>query len=202
MEGLSKRNRKRVCLSSAGESQDHPADWFPGAAGLPKGGHMVLRRLSSDVCVKSRLLCPWDFPGKNTRVGSSPFSRGTSRSRDQTRVSCVSCSGRQILVPWSHLGSPDTMNELRHVQHNKMKWVRWEKNFHRILGVRMLCQDNVTASKCCMYGGSWQGTSVTEQTHVWLSVLGTASGYRSRMTPCILHCSYNRKLPSTPPQQN
>ena len=51
MEGLSKRNRKRVCLHSAGESQDHPTDWFPGAAGLPKGGHMVLRRLSSDMCV-------------------------------------------------------------------------------------------------------------------------------------------------------
>ena len=169
------------------------------------------------MCVWSRSVIPlWDpmdcnLPGSSVhgifqpRILEwvpTPFSRGISRSRDQTRVSCVSCSGRRILVPWSHLGSPDTMNELRHVQHNKMKWVRWEKNFQRILGVRMLCQDNVTASKCCMYGGSQQGTSVTEQRHVWLSVLGAASGYRSRMTPCILHCSYNRKLPSTHPQQN
>ena len=58
---MQKRNRKTVCLRSAGESQDHPADWFPGAAGLPKGGHMVLRRLSLDVCVKSLSQFPlWD----------------------------------------------------------------------------------------------------------------------------------------------
>ena len=139
MEGLSKRNRKTVCLRSAGESQDHPADWFPGAAGLPKGGHMVLRRLSSDVCVKSLSQFPlWD-PMDCSLPGSSvhgifqarilewvaiPFSRGTSQPRDQTHISYVSCIGRWILVPRSHLGSPDTMNELRHVQHNKTKWVR------------------------------------------------------------------------------
>ena len=139
MEGLSKRNRKTVCLRSAGESQDHPADWFPGAAGLPKGGHMVLRRLSLDVCVKSLSQFPlWD-PMDCNLPGSSvhgifqarilewvaiPFSRGTSQPRDQTRVSRVSCIGRRILVPRSHLGSPDTMNELRHVQRNKTKWVR------------------------------------------------------------------------------
>ena len=34
-----------------------------------------------------------------------PFSRGSSQPRDQTRVSCVSCIGRQILYPLSYLGS-------------------------------------------------------------------------------------------------
>ena len=35
-----------------------------------------------------RLLCPWDFAGKNTGL---PFSTGgSSRPRDRTRVSCVS----------------------------------------------------------------------------------------------------------------
>ena len=33
-----------------------------------------------------------------------PFSRGSSQPRDQTRVSCVSCIGRQILYPLSYLG--------------------------------------------------------------------------------------------------
>ena len=32
--------------------------------------------------------------------------RGSSLLRDQTRVSCVSYIGRQILLPLSHLGSP------------------------------------------------------------------------------------------------
>ena len=34
------------------------------------------------------------------------FCRGSSQHRDQTRVSWVSCMGRQILYPLSHLGSP------------------------------------------------------------------------------------------------
>ena len=46
----------------------------------------------------ARLLCPpWDFPGKNTRVAIS-FSRGSSQTRDLTRVSCIS---RWILYHWA-----------------------------------------------------------------------------------------------------
>ena len=33
-------------------------------------------------------------------------SRGSSRSKDQTHVSCVSCPGRWVLLHWRHLGSP------------------------------------------------------------------------------------------------
>ena len=35
----------------------------------------------------ARLLCPWDSPGKNTRVGNISFSRGSSRLRGWTWVS-------------------------------------------------------------------------------------------------------------------
>ena len=42
----------------------------------------------------ARLLCPWSFSGKNTGVGCRFHSRGSSRPRDRT---CISCSGRQIL---------------------------------------------------------------------------------------------------------
>ena len=38
-------------------------------------------------CSPTRLLCPWDSPGKNTGVGS--FSRGSSQPRNQTQVSCI-----------------------------------------------------------------------------------------------------------------
>ena len=37
----------------------------------------------------SRLLCPWDFPGKSTGVGSHSFSKGSSPPRDQTWVSWI-----------------------------------------------------------------------------------------------------------------
>ena len=37
----------------------------------------------------TRLLCPWDFPGKSTGVVASPFSRGSSWPRDQTQVPCL-----------------------------------------------------------------------------------------------------------------
>ena len=39
----------------------------------------------------TRLLCPWDSPGKNTGVGCHASSRGSSWTRDWTRVSCISC---------------------------------------------------------------------------------------------------------------
>ena len=37
----------------------------------------------------TRLLYPWNSPGKNTGVGSISFSRGSSRPRDQTQVSSI-----------------------------------------------------------------------------------------------------------------
>ena len=36
------------------------------------------------------------------------FSRGSSRPRDQTHASYVSCTGRQVLYHQCHLGSPKT----------------------------------------------------------------------------------------------
>ena len=45
----------------------------------------------------TRLLCPWNFPGKNTGVGCHFLLWGSSRPVDRTHVSCVSCIGRQIL---------------------------------------------------------------------------------------------------------
>ena len=44
----------------------------------------------------ARLLSPWDSPGKNTGVGCHCLLQGSSRPRDRTRVSCVSCVGRYL----------------------------------------------------------------------------------------------------------
>ena len=42
----------------------------------------------------SRLLCPWNFPGKNTGVGCHSLPQGISQTRDHT---CVSCTAKQVL---------------------------------------------------------------------------------------------------------
>ena len=39
--------------------------------------------------VARRVLCPWDFPGKNTGVVAISFSRGSSQPRDRTQVSHI-----------------------------------------------------------------------------------------------------------------
>ena len=51
----------------------------------------------------TRLLSPWDFLGKSTRVACHFLSRGSSQPRDRIQVSHI-C--RQTLYPLSHQGSP------------------------------------------------------------------------------------------------
>ena len=46
----------------------------------------------------TRLLCPWDFPGKNTGVGCHACLKGSSQPRDQTPVSCISCTAGQLFA--------------------------------------------------------------------------------------------------------
>ena len=50
----------------------------------------------------TRLLCPWDYPAKWLAIS---FSRGTSRPKNQTHISCISCFIRQILYQLCHLES-------------------------------------------------------------------------------------------------
>ena len=47
--------------------------------------------LCPHVLQPARRLCPWDFPGKNTRVVGMSSSKGSSWPRDWTVVSCSSC---------------------------------------------------------------------------------------------------------------
>ena len=43
------------------------------------------------------LLCPWEFPARTLEWVAISSSKGSSRPRDWTRVSCISCLGRWIL---------------------------------------------------------------------------------------------------------
>ena len=57
----------------------------------------------------SRLLSPWDSPGRNTGVGCAiSSSKGSFWPKDQT---CISCTGRQIRLSLSHLGGPSLRSQ-------------------------------------------------------------------------------------------
>ena len=61
----------------------------------------------------ARLLCPWDSPGKNTRVGCHSLSRGSSWPRDQTDVSCLSSTAGRFFTsepPGKPLNTPKVIH--------------------------------------------------------------------------------------------
>jgi len=54
----------------------------------------------------TRLLCPGDSPGKNTRVGCHTLLQGIFLTQGSNPHSLCLLHCRQILYPLSHLGSP------------------------------------------------------------------------------------------------
>ena len=60
--------------------------------------------LGSHGVLTTRILCPWDFPGKNTGLGCHFFlqgifpTQGLNQPRDWT---CASCIGRWICYHWA-----------------------------------------------------------------------------------------------------
>ena len=65
---------------------------------------MLSRSVASDSLQPhepARLLCRWDSPGKNTRVGCHFLLQGIFPTRNRIHLSCVSCIGRQILSHWA-----------------------------------------------------------------------------------------------------
>ena len=55
----------------------------------------------------TRLLCPWNSPGKNTGVGSHPLLLGSSQPRDQTQVSHIAGT---FFTIWSTREASDLRN--------------------------------------------------------------------------------------------
>ena len=89
---LPKRFTKDLCLKlSAKRSVKNDIVYVSVSAQL----HPTLFDPSGPVA--RRLLCPWNFPGKNTGVGCHFLLQGISQPRDWTCISGVSCIGRQIL---------------------------------------------------------------------------------------------------------
>ena len=71
-----------------------------------------------------------DSPGKNTGVGCCALLQGSSRSKDWTRVCCVSCIGRQVLYLELHFGSPCGRVKLTHDinSHTECIVLEWKEN--------------------------------------------------------------------------
>ena len=57
-------------------------------------------------CSNARLLCPWNFPGKNIGVGFHFHLQGIFPPRDWTWVSCIFCIGRWVVYQLGHQRSP------------------------------------------------------------------------------------------------
>ena len=71
------------------------------------GGGLVV----SDSCIPrvgqpTRLLCPWDFPNKNTEVGCHFLLQGIFPTQG-SNLGLLHCG--QILYQLSHLGSPGVL---------------------------------------------------------------------------------------------
>ena len=79
-------------------------DFGPGEAEnitVPSRGHaysVVSDSLRPSGPQLARLLCSWDFPGKNTGVSGHLLSRGSSSPRGRTHISCT---GRRFLHHWA-----------------------------------------------------------------------------------------------------
>ena len=69
-----------------------------------------------------QLLCPWDFPGKNTGVGCHFLLQGILVTHDHTYVSCI---GRLILYHWA------TWEVSSIYMYQIIRW--YALNFHDIL---------------------------------------------------------------------
>ena len=52
----------------------------------------------------SRVLCPWDSPGKNARVGCNAVLQGIFPTQGWNP--CLFCIGKWVLCHERHLGSP------------------------------------------------------------------------------------------------
>ena len=69
----------------------------------------------------TRLLCSWDFRNKITGMGCHALLQGSSRLRDLTHVSCVSCIGRWILYHYATWASKHNTDLTKFINFIKKK---------------------------------------------------------------------------------
>ena len=97
------------------------------------------------------------FQARILECVAMPFSRGSSQHRDWTCISCVYCTGRQVLYHYCHLGS--------WLSKHSRPWSEW---------VLLKEKADYIGAFCSM---SWTGTQVLPRTpHVSLTIRDTTVG--------------------------
>ena len=95
----------------------------------------------------SRLLCPWNSPGKTTGVVAISFFRRSSWLRDWT---CVSCIGRWILHHWATWEAhPQTSKDASNLLVLVCCWPE----------ARWCAPKNQESQRCCWW--SWRSLRIT-----------------------------------------
>ena len=116
------------------------------------------------------------------------FSRESSQPRDQTRISNISCIGRQILYHWCHVGSPVQIN------HNYIY-------IPCLLSLPLLSQSHPSKSSQSARLGSlcYRATShCVCFTHDSICMSATFSIHPTPTFPCCVHRSVHSLLRSLP----
>ena len=72
----------------------------------------------------SSLLCPWNFPGKNTKVGCLFLLQRIFLTNDWTHLYYITCTGRQILY---HCATWEALNSQYQVENFKEALFRFHK---------------------------------------------------------------------------
>ena len=98
--------------------------WWEFKMVCPWGNQMRVCEVSSVVSDSmqssepARLLCPWDCPGKNTRMGCHALPRGNllTQGSNPHLLHLLHCSG---FFPTEPLGKPRKWNTLKHTHTHK-----------------------------------------------------------------------------------
>ena len=120
--------------------------------------------------VAPRLLCPWDFPGKNTGVGCCFLLQGVFPTRGSNL--CLFCLLRwQAGWPLRHLGSPviifDKCFNSPMIVYSAASWNLKIKSLPQ--GYCVLFLTLFTASKSgFLFSFSWKGIFLTLFPHLWV----------------------------------
>ena len=89
-------------------------------------------------------LCPWDFPGKNTRAGCQFLLQGIFLTQGSNTHSCVSCIGRWILYH-----QPSTHIKRKYKQTGKMNMFYLTQHTHfNIIDIKITNEVFYTHSFC------------------------------------------------------
>ena len=125
------------------------------------------------------IACPWDFPATIMEWVAISFSKGSSRSRNQTHISCT---GRWILYPWA------TWEAHRKGMGNLKIW---KLRVRGIFNEKIIRQKSLSLSWVTMtWFGHWFTLKTRESSHkVYLLLKGLETNLKKKMSEMLPHAA-------------